>query len=56
MILDLIRRLKEKGDVSMILVAHNYAHVFDVCDRVSLSAKRRTSPSTNRRGIPRLKN
>ena len=36
MILDLIRRLKEKGDVSVILVAHNYAHVFDVCDRVSL--------------------
>jgi simple sugar transport system ATP-binding protein len=36
MILDLIRRLKEKGDVSVILVAHNYAHIFDVCDRVSL--------------------
>ena len=36
MILDLIRRLKENGDVSVILVAHNYAHVFDVCDRVSL--------------------
>ncbi|HEY5706649.1 MAG TPA: ATP-binding cassette domain-containing protein [Terrimicrobiaceae bacterium] len=36
MILDLIRRLKEKGEVSIILVAHNYAHVFDVCDRVSL--------------------
>jgi ABC-type sugar transport system ATPase subunit len=36
MILDLIRRLKEKGEVSVILVAHNYAHIFDVCDRVSL--------------------
>jgi simple sugar transport system ATP-binding protein len=36
MILDLIRRLKERGEVSIILVAHNYAHVFDVCDRVSL--------------------
>jgi ABC-type sugar transport system ATPase subunit len=36
MILDLIRRLKEKGDVSTIIVAHNYAHVFDVCDRVNL--------------------
>jgi simple sugar transport system ATP-binding protein len=36
MILDLIRRLKEKGDASIILVAHNYAHIFDVCDRVSL--------------------
>jgi ABC-type sugar transport system ATPase subunit len=36
MILDLIRRLKEKGEVSIIVVAHNYAHIFDVCDRVSL--------------------
>jgi len=36
MILDLIRHLKEKGEVSIIIVAHNYAHIFDVCDRVSL--------------------
>jgi ABC-type sugar transport system ATPase subunit len=36
MILDLIRRLKEKGEVSIILVAHNYAHIFDVCDRLNL--------------------
>jgi simple sugar transport system ATP-binding protein len=36
MILNLIRRLKEKGDVSIIIVAHNYAHIFDVCDRVNL--------------------
>jgi simple sugar transport system ATP-binding protein len=36
MILDLIRRLKERGEVSIIIVAHNYAHIFDVCDRVSL--------------------
>jgi simple sugar transport system ATP-binding protein len=35
-ILDLIRRVKEKGEVSIIIVAHNYAHIFDVCDRVSL--------------------
>jgi simple sugar transport system ATP-binding protein len=35
-ILDLIRRLKEKGEVSIIVVAHNYAHVFEVCDRVNL--------------------
>jgi simple sugar transport system ATP-binding protein len=34
--LDLIRRLKERGEVSIIIVAHNYAHIFDVCDRVSL--------------------
>jgi simple sugar transport system ATP-binding protein len=36
MILDLIQRLKNKGDMSMILIVHNYAHVFEVCDRVNL--------------------
>jgi ABC-type sugar transport system ATPase subunit len=36
MILDVIRRLKQKGEVSIIIVAHNYAHIFDVCDRVNL--------------------
>jgi simple sugar transport system ATP-binding protein len=36
MILDVIRRLKEKAEVSVIIVAHNYAHVFDVCDRLNL--------------------
>jgi ABC-type sugar transport system ATPase subunit len=36
MILDVIGRLKEKGDVSVIIVAHNYAQVFDFCDRINL--------------------
>jgi ABC-type sugar transport system ATPase subunit len=35
-ILDLIRRMKERGDVSMILIAHNYVQVFEVADRVNL--------------------
>jgi simple sugar transport system ATP-binding protein len=35
-ILDLISMLREKGDVSIILIAHNYTQVFDVCDRVNL--------------------
>ena len=35
-ILDLIRQLRERGDVSMILIAHNYVHVFDVADRINL--------------------
>jgi simple sugar transport system ATP-binding protein len=35
MILDLIRDLKSKGH-SMIVVAHNYVHVLEVCDRVNL--------------------
>jgi simple sugar transport system ATP-binding protein len=36
MILDLIARLKAQGNISMILILHNYAHVFASCDRVSL--------------------
>ena len=36
MILDLIARIKAEGKVSMILILHNYAHVFASCDRVSL--------------------
>ena len=36
MILDLIQRLKNEGEVSIILIAHNYAHVFEVCDRVNV--------------------
>ncbi len=36
MILDLIQRLKDEGEVAMIVIAHNYAQVFDVCDRINL--------------------
>ncbi len=36
MILDLIQRLKEEGEVAMIVIAHNYAQIFDVCDRINL--------------------
>ncbi|GAA2299175.1 ATP-binding cassette domain-containing protein [Actinomadura luteofluorescens] len=36
MILDLVRDLKERGEVSIIIIAHNYAQVLDVCDRVNL--------------------
>jgi ABC-type sugar transport system ATPase subunit len=36
MILDLVQRLKDKREVSIILIAHNYAHVLEVCDRVNL--------------------
>ena len=35
-ILDLIQRLKESGDISIIIVAHKYAQIFDVCDRINL--------------------
>jgi len=36
MILDLVRDLKRKGDVSMIIIAHNYGQVLEICDRVNL--------------------
>lgn len=36
LILDLVRDLKEKGDVSIIVVAHNYGQVLEICDRVNL--------------------
>jgi simple sugar transport system ATP-binding protein len=36
LILDLITRLKREGNVSIIIIAHNYAQVLEVCDRVNL--------------------
>ena len=36
MILDLIARLKAEGNVSIVMILHNYVHVFQACDRVSL--------------------
>jgi simple sugar transport system ATP-binding protein len=36
LILELIQRLKEGGEVAMIIIAHNYAQIFDVCDRINL--------------------
>ena len=35
-ILDLIQRLKDEGQVSIIMVLHNYVHVLTACDRVNL--------------------
>jgi simple sugar transport system ATP-binding protein len=36
LILDLIRDLKQKGDVSVIVIAHNYGQVLEIADRVNL--------------------
>jgi simple sugar transport system ATP-binding protein len=36
LILELVRDLKERGDVSVIIIAHNYGQVLEVCDRVNL--------------------
>jgi simple sugar transport system ATP-binding protein len=35
-ILRLIDRLRQRGDLAIILIAHNYSQVMDVCDRVNL--------------------
>ncbi len=35
-ILDQVRELKEKGDVSVIIIAHNYGQALEICDRINL--------------------
>ncbi len=35
-ILDLVARLKEEGNVSIIMILHNYVHVLQACDRVNM--------------------
>ncbi len=37
MILDLIARLKAQGNVSIVMILHNYEQVFQACDRVNLT-------------------
>jgi simple sugar transport system ATP-binding protein len=36
MILDLVRDLKQRGNVSIIIIAHNYGQVLEISDRVNL--------------------
>jgi simple sugar transport system ATP-binding protein len=36
LILDVIRDLKRRGEVSIIVIAHNYGQVLEICDRVNL--------------------
>ena len=36
LILDLITQLKEQGNISIIIIAHNSGQVLEVCDRVNL--------------------
>jgi simple sugar transport system ATP-binding protein len=35
-ILDLVARLKAEGNVAIIMILHNYVHVLQACDRVSM--------------------
>jgi ABC-type sugar transport system ATPase subunit len=43
LILDVIGRLRETGRVSMIIIAHNYAHIIESCDRINLIQNGRIS-------------
>jgi simple sugar transport system ATP-binding protein len=36
LIIELIKELKQRSDVSMIVIAHNYVHVLELCDRINL--------------------
>jgi simple sugar transport system ATP-binding protein len=36
LILDQIRDLKEQGQVSVIMIAHNYGQALEICDRINL--------------------
>jgi ABC-type sugar transport system ATPase subunit len=45
-IIDLILELKERRDVSIILIAHNFAQVIEMCDRVNFLQHGRISFET----------
>ena len=36
LIIDLIDRLKARGDIAIVMIAHNYAQTLEICDRVML--------------------
>jgi ABC-type sugar transport system ATPase subunit len=36
LILDLISDLKARGDLAIIIIAHNYAQALEVCDRINI--------------------
>jgi ABC-type sugar transport system ATPase subunit len=36
LILDLITDLKSRGDLAVIIIAHNYAQALEVCDRINI--------------------
>jgi simple sugar transport system ATP-binding protein len=36
MILDLVAKMRDDANVSIIMIAHNYVHVLESCDRVNL--------------------
>jgi ABC-type sugar transport system ATPase subunit len=43
LIIDLILRLKEKGNLSIVMIMHNYAQTLDIADRVMLMQRGRVT-------------
>jgi len=35
-IIGLIERLKARGDIAIVMIAHNYAQTLEICDRIML--------------------
>ena len=52
LIIELIEELGKRRDASMIVIAHNYVHVLEMCDRATSSATA-ASCSTNLPARPR---
>jgi ABC-type dipeptide/oligopeptide/nickel transport system ATPase component len=52
-IIDLILELRRRGEVSIMLIAHNFAHVIEVCDRINRCATVESS-TTARSRTPRF--
>jgi ABC-type sugar transport system ATPase subunit len=42
-IINLVRRLSETSGVSMIIIDHNYSHIFELCDRVNVMQQGRVT-------------
>jgi simple sugar transport system ATP-binding protein len=36
LIIDLVDRLRARGDIAIVMIAHNYAQTLEICDRVIL--------------------
>jgi simple sugar transport system ATP-binding protein len=54
LIIELIERLRARGDIAIVMIAHNYAQRLEVCDRVVLMQhgvyRPRPSPASRTRG------
>ncbi len=49
LIIDLIMRLKGEGDLSIVMIMHNYAQTLDIADRIMLMQRGRVTYENNAR-------